>query len=103
MSKIYDVIVIGGGVVGGLILRELTKYKLRVCMVEKEYDVSSMFAKDDHHAGGDDGIIRDFVNMVRGGEVSISCTKIQDSVYGHLCVYKADESRIEHTEKTIEL
>ena len=71
--------------------------------VSKEYDVHELIAKDDHHAGGDDGIIRDFVNMVRGGEVSISCTKIQDSIYGHLCVYKADESRIELTEKTISL
>ena len=43
-------------------------------------------------ACGDDGIIRDFVNMIRGGETSISCTKLEDSIYGHLCVYKADEA-----------
>jgi len=36
----YDVIVIGGGVVGGMILRELTKYQLSACMVEKEEDVA---------------------------------------------------------------
>ncbi len=30
--------------------------------------------------------------MISGGETSISCTKIEDSIYGHLCVYKADES-----------
>ena len=36
----FDVVVIGGGVVGGLILRELTKYKLKTCLVEKEGDVS---------------------------------------------------------------
>lgn len=59
---------------------------------EKEYDVLSEIAASDHHAGGDDGIIRDFVNMISGGETSISCTKIDDSVYGHLCVYKADEA-----------
>ena len=35
-----DVIVIGGGVVGGMILRELTKYQLSACMVEKEEDVA---------------------------------------------------------------
>ncbi len=60
--------------------------------LEKEFDVSGLFEKDDHHAGGDDGIIKDFVNMVRGGEVSISCTKIDDSIYGHLCVFMADKS-----------
>ena len=36
----FDVIVIGGGVVGGMILRELTKYQLNACMVEKEEDVA---------------------------------------------------------------
>ena len=59
---------------------------------EQEYDVSNMFDKDDHHAGGDEGIIRDFIRMLQGGETSVSCTKIQDSIYGHACVYKADEA-----------
>ena len=36
----YDVIVVGGGVVGGLILRELARTDLRVCLLEKEDDVS---------------------------------------------------------------
>ena len=35
----YDVIVIGGGVIGGLILRELSHYRLNSCLVEKEEDV----------------------------------------------------------------
>ena len=59
---------------------------------EEVHDVSSEIAVSDHHAGGDDGIIRDFVNMISGGKTSISCTKIEDSIYGHLCVYKADEA-----------
>ena len=58
----------------------------------EDVDVRTLIAEGDHHAGGDFGIIQDFVNMLRGGEVSVSCTKIQDSVYGHLCVYKADEA-----------
>lgn len=37
----YDIIVIGGGVVGGCILRELSKYRLRLCMVEKGDDVAT--------------------------------------------------------------
>jgi succinate dehydrogenase/fumarate reductase flavoprotein subunit len=36
----YDIIVIGGGVIGGFILRELTKYNQKVCLLEKESDVS---------------------------------------------------------------
>ena len=67
----------------------------------KEYDVREQIAEGDHHAGGDFGIIQDFVNMVRGGEVSISCTKIQDSIYGHVSVYKSDESMADGTVKEI--
>lgn len=52
----YDVVVIGGGVVGGLILRELTKYELSVCMLEKEDDVCMGASKANSgivHAGYD--------------------------------------------------
>ena len=36
----YDVAVIGAGVVGGLTARELTKYKLSAVLLEKESDVA---------------------------------------------------------------
>ena len=37
--KQYDVIVIGGGVVGSAVARELTRYRLRIAVLEKESDV----------------------------------------------------------------
>ncbi len=37
---IYDIAVAGAGVIGGMIARELTKYRLSVCMLEKENDVA---------------------------------------------------------------
>ncbi|MBQ8295150.1 MAG: NAD(P)/FAD-dependent oxidoreductase [Clostridia bacterium] len=52
----FDVIVIGGGVVGGLILRELTEYRLSVCLLEKESDVCMGASKANSgivHAGYD--------------------------------------------------
>ena len=52
----FDVAVIGGGVVGGLILRELTKYQLNVCLVEKAGDVAMGQSKANSgivHAGFD--------------------------------------------------
>ena len=52
----FDVVVIGGGVVGGLILRELTKYNLSVCLLEKEGDVALGASKANSgivHAGFD--------------------------------------------------
>lgn len=52
----YDVCVIGGGVIGGAVLRELTKYRLRVCLLEKENDVCMGASKANSgivHAGFD--------------------------------------------------
>lgn len=52
----FDVIVIGGGVIGGLVLRELTKYELSVCLLEKENDVCMGASKANSgivHAGFD--------------------------------------------------
>ncbi len=37
---IYDVLVVGAGVIGGMVARELSKYKLSVCLIEKENDVA---------------------------------------------------------------
>lgn len=52
----FDVIVIGGGVIGGTVLRELTKYRLSVCLIEKENDVCMGQSKANSgivHAGFD--------------------------------------------------
>lgn len=37
---IYDVLIAGAGVIGGMVARELSKYKLSVCLLEKENDVA---------------------------------------------------------------
>ena len=37
---IYDVAIVGGGVIGGMVARELTKYALSLCILEKENDVA---------------------------------------------------------------
>ena len=34
-----DVVIIGAGVIGCAIARELSKYELNICIVEKEEDV----------------------------------------------------------------
>ncbi|MBR6737902.1 MAG: NAD(P)/FAD-dependent oxidoreductase [Clostridia bacterium] len=52
----FDVLVVGGGVIGATVLRELTKYELKVCMVEKESDVAMGQSKANSgivHAGYD--------------------------------------------------
>ncbi len=69
----YDIVVIGAGVVGGLVARELTKYKLDVCILEKEGDVAMGATKANSaivHAGFDAklGSLKAKMN-VRGSEM----------------------------------
>ena len=37
---IYDVVIVGAGVIGGMLARELSRYQLSVCLLEKENDVA---------------------------------------------------------------
>ena len=39
MKELYDVLVIGGGVVGSAVARELSRYRLRIGVLEKNLDV----------------------------------------------------------------
>ena len=69
----FDYVVIGAGVVGGLVCRELTKYKLSVCIVDKESDVAMGATRANSaivHAGFDakEGTLKAKLN-VRGSEM----------------------------------
>ncbi len=39
MAEKYDVLIIGGGVIGSAVARELSRYRLRIAVLEKECDV----------------------------------------------------------------
>ncbi|MBR3816550.1 MAG: NAD(P)/FAD-dependent oxidoreductase [Clostridia bacterium] len=69
----YDVTVIGAGVVGGLVARELSRYKLKICILEAENDVAMGATKANSaivHAGFDakEGSLKALLN-VRGCEM----------------------------------
>ena len=42
---VYDILIVGAGVCGGMIARELSKYDLRVCLLEKANDVAAGASK----------------------------------------------------------
>ena len=69
----FDVIIIGAGVVGGLIARELSKYSVNACILEKENDVAMGTTKANSaivHAGFDaeEGTLKAKLN-VKGSEM----------------------------------
>ncbi|MBQ8207585.1 MAG: NAD(P)/FAD-dependent oxidoreductase [Clostridia bacterium] len=69
----YDVAIIGAGVVGGMITRELSRYNLRIVLLEKENDVAMGATKANSaivHAGFDakEGSLKAKLN-VRGSEM----------------------------------
>ena len=37
---VYDVVIVGAGVIGGMVARELSRYDLQICLLEKENDVA---------------------------------------------------------------
>ena len=75
----YNVAIIGAGVVGGMIARELTKYGLKVCILEKENDVAMGATKANSaivHAGFDakEGSLKALLN-VKGSMMMPTITK----------------------------
>ncbi|MBE6628344.1 MAG: NAD(P)/FAD-dependent oxidoreductase [Ruminococcaceae bacterium] len=73
MKTLYDVAVIGGGVVGGMIARTLSAYDLSLCILEKNHDVArgaSAANSSIVHAGFDakEGSMKARMN-VRGSEM----------------------------------
>jgi glycerol-3-phosphate dehydrogenase len=70
---IFDVVVIGAGVTGALAARELSKYDLDICLLEREYDAAMGTSKANSaivHAGYDakPGSLKASLN-VRGNEL----------------------------------
>jgi len=63
---------------------------------ETEYDLNvtgDMTGEYGGHGGGDLRLIEDFVDNLSGIEPSISCTTLEDSVYSHLTVFRAEKAR----------
>ena len=100
----FDVAIIGCGVVGGMIARRLAAYDLRICMLEKENDVAMGATKANSaivHAGFDaaEGSLKAKLN-VRGSQMMEGITRELGVKYqrnGSLVIGFGEEDR-----KTIE-
>ena len=97
----YDVVVIGGGVVGGMIARELSRYELKICILEKANDVAMGATKANSaivHAGFDakEGSLKALLN-VRGSKMMEKVCRELGVKYqrnGSLVIGFNDEDRV---------
>lgn len=76
-----DVIVIGAGVMGAAVSRELSKYKLNIMVLDKENDVSNGTSKANSaivHAGYDakEGTLMAKYNVLGAGMYESLCKEI---------------------------
>lgn len=53
------------------------------------------------HGGGDSRLVEDFVDYLNGQEPSVCCTSLDDSIYSHLTVFKAEKARKNGVVETI--
>ena len=98
ICKMYDVIIIGSGVAGAASARELSRYKVNACVLEKEDDVCCGTSKANSgivHAGYDaaNGSLMAKLN-VRGNQMMEALSKELDFPFkrtGSLVVCRAEE------------
>ena len=76
---------------GVLYLRKYDKVTSRY--LETSYNFKDKEGEEGGHFGGDKGLVADFCDLITGREPSISCTSIEDSIWGHLVCFRADEAQ----------
>ena len=74
------------------------EYSEKVVDLHADGDLHGAFGG---HGGGDLRLVDDFVHLVSGGDPSLACTRIADSVAGHLIGFSADKAM--ETRSVVEL
>lgn len=59
---------------------------------EQKFDFCDLYGETGGHFGGDKGLMADFCDVLAGKTPSVSYTSIEDSINGHVLVYRADEA-----------
>lgn len=81
---------------GKFIIRRFDRSEGKFEYVEEEIDISNEVrnnARYGGHGGGDYGIMYELVRYLNGDASSVSISKLDDSIFSHLLVYAAEESR----------
>lgn len=97
----YDVAIIGAGVIGGMVARELTKYRLSVCLLEKENDVACGASKANSgivHGGYDPApdTLKAKLNVIGVEKLFDTANKLNVPIKRNsslVCAFSADEDK----------
>jgi glycerol-3-phosphate dehydrogenase len=73
-----DVLIIGGGVIGCAIARELSRYKLDVLLVEKEHDLAMQTS------GRNDGVVHTGIDLKKG-TLKHKYNRLGNRMFGDVC------------------
>lgn len=98
----YDAAIIGAGVIGGMVARELTKYRLSVCLLEKENDVACGASKANSgivHGGYDPvpGTLKAKLNVIGVKKLFDAAKKLNVPIKQNgslVCAFSEDENKI---------
>ena len=74
-----DVLVIGGGIIGCAIARELTRLKLDVLLIEKECDVAL------HASSRNDGVVHPGLDLIKKKKLKYQYNHRGNALYDQLC------------------
>lgn len=77
-GRAFDVAVIGGGVIGCAVARELSRYALRVALIEKEHDVAL------HASSRNDGMVHPGIDL-KPGTLKQKYNARGNAMYGLVC------------------
>lgn len=95
-SRTIHIVGTKGELFGTLEEGSFTVREIRPTGPERSTDeVISAGVTDDMHGGGDLLLVADFVDVLRGGQPTLSTTTLEDSINGHLIGFAAELGRLE--------
>lgn len=102
---VYDVVIVGAGVIGGMLARELSRYNLSVCLLEKENDVAMGASKANSgivHGGYDPepGTLKAKLNSVGVEQLFQAAKELNVPIIRNgsmICAFSAEEEPLLET------
>jgi hypothetical protein len=63
----------------------------------KSNSIIEIEAASGHHGGGDSGLMNQFVSLLKGKEIDVWSSSLEESLESHLMAFAAEEARVKDT------